>query len=291
MYRVSRWAVDTLKRSANIGDFLRKDEWDIPGNDISHSSIYASDYASCSVKCQETSGCKAFAYSPSTGQCWPKTSTGDGGKSNGDRISGYSSNMCGGFVRKDEWDIPGNDISHSSIYASDYANCCIKCQATSGCKAFAYSPSTGQCWPKTSTGDNGYSNSDRISGYNVNTLTYTHGIYTLAFVDEDNRMSATTRQGIIDTFFASYPQMCARFNPHSCARNVRMTIDPNYDGIAYVSSNGIVIGPWISNSPGGDDVVVHEAMHVVQSYPRYDPGWLTVLETVHDSVGSVFIQA
>ena len=68
--------------------------------------------------------------------------------------------------------------------------------------------------------------------------------------------------------------MCDRFNPNSCAHNVRMTIDPKYDGIAYVSSNGIVIGPWISNSPGGDDVIVHEAMHVVQSYPRYDPGWL-----------------
>ncbi|CAF5179853.1 unnamed protein product, partial [Rotaria sp. Silwood1] len=54
------------------------------------SPVQLSDYASCCIRCQTTLGCKAFAYSPSTKQCWPKTSTGDGGKPEGDRISGYS---------------------------------------------------------------------------------------------------------------------------------------------------------------------------------------------------------
>ncbi|CAF4109462.1 unnamed protein product [Rotaria sordida] len=129
------------------------------------SPVQVSDYADCCIRCQTTSGCKAFAYSPSTKQCWPKTSTGGGGKPEGDRISGYNSNVCGGFIRKDDWDIPGNDLLSSPVQVSDYASCCVKCQTTSGCKAFAYSPSTKECWPKANTGNGGFARSDRISGF------------------------------------------------------------------------------------------------------------------------------
>jgi hypothetical protein len=73
--------------------------------------------------------------------------------------------MCGGFIRTDNWDIPGNDLLSSPVQAPDYASCCVKCQTTSGCKAFAYSPSTKECWPKTSSGNGGLSRSDRISGF------------------------------------------------------------------------------------------------------------------------------
>jgi hypothetical protein len=75
------------------------------------SPVQVSDYASCCIRCQTTSGCKAFAYSPSTRQCWPKTSTAGGGKPEGDRISGYSCEYlprgCGyGWVRKSESSTP-----------------------------------------------------------------------------------------------------------------------------------------------------------------------------------------
>ncbi|CAF1560100.1 unnamed protein product, partial [Adineta ricciae] len=77
---------------------------------------------------------------------------------------------CDKFIRKDNWDIPYNDILSSPVQVADYASCCAKCQATPGCNAFAYAPSTKLCWPKTSTGDNGYgySHSDRIIGYMQN---------------------------------------------------------------------------------------------------------------------------
>jgi hypothetical protein len=74
--------------------------------------------------------------------------------------------MCGGFVRKDDWDIPGNDLSPSPVHVSDYADCCAQCRQTSECKAFAYAPSTNECWLKSSTGNGGFSRSDRISGLN-----------------------------------------------------------------------------------------------------------------------------
>ncbi|CAF5066610.1 unnamed protein product, partial [Rotaria sp. Silwood1] len=57
--------------------------------------------------------------------------------------------MCGGFVRKDAWNIPGNDILSSPVQQPDYASCCSTCQATYACIAFTYSPLSQQCWPKT----------------------------------------------------------------------------------------------------------------------------------------------
>ena len=81
--------------------------------------------------------------------------------------------MCGGFVWRDWWNIPENDIVNSSGQQPDLASCCSNCQATAGCAAFAYSPSTRECWPKTSMGISGYANGDTISGYNrkyVNSL-------------------------------------------------------------------------------------------------------------------------
>ncbi|CAF3713946.1 unnamed protein product [Rotaria sordida] len=71
------------------------------------------------------------------------------------------------------------------------------------------------------------------------------------------------------------PQMCDRFNRNSCTRDVQITIDPGYNGVAYASGGSIVISAtWFRNNPQDTDVVTHEGMHVVQRYPRGDPGWL-----------------
>ncbi|CAF5119084.1 unnamed protein product, partial [Rotaria sp. Silwood1] len=72
--------------------------------------------------------------------------------------------MCGGFIRKDAWDIHGNDILHSSVKQPDYASCCAQCQATYGCFAFTYSPSSHGCSLKTSIDNGRNSTSDTISG-------------------------------------------------------------------------------------------------------------------------------
>jgi hypothetical protein len=69
--------------------------------------------------------------------------------------------------------------------------------------------------------------------------------------------------------------MCDRFNKKACTKDVRITIDPGYDGVAYTSDDVIVISAtWLRNNPQDTDVVTHEGMHVVQHYPRGDPGWL-----------------
>ncbi|CAF0989337.1 unnamed protein product [Rotaria sordida] len=132
--------------------FVRYENLDIEGNDISHVDGVL-DYATCCSICQAIYGCFAFTYSPSSQQCSPKISISSGKNSTGDAITGYNPNMCGGFVRKDNWDIPGNDLLPSPVQQPDYASCCSQCQATYGCIAFTYSPSSQKCSLKTSMGN------------------------------------------------------------------------------------------------------------------------------------------
>ncbi|CAF4953182.1 unnamed protein product [Rotaria sp. Silwood1] len=66
--------------------------------------------------------------------------------------------------------------------------------------------------------------------------------------------------------------MCDRFNRNSCQRDVQITIDPGYSGVAYTLGRIIVISAkWLRDNPQDTDVITHEGMHVVQGYPRYDP--------------------
>ncbi|CAF4856731.1 unnamed protein product, partial [Rotaria sp. Silwood1] len=137
----------------------------MPENDILPPPAQQPDYASCCSQCQATPECMAFTYSPSSQQCSLKTSIGSSGNPTGDKISGYNPNSCNGFVRKNAWNISGNELL-SPVRQSDYASCCSQCQTTPECIAFTYSPSSQQCSLKTSIGSGGNSAVDRISGYN-----------------------------------------------------------------------------------------------------------------------------
>ncbi|UJR13660.1 hypothetical protein I4U23_000672 [Adineta vaga] len=89
-----------------------------------------------------------------------------------------------------------------------------------------------------------------IDFLSADVVVYTSGNYKLTIVNNDPNFDQNTRQRCIDTFFATMPQMYDRFNRNGCTRDVVITIDPGYNG------------------------VTHECMHVVQRYPRGDPGWL-----------------
>ncbi|MDR2563908.1 MAG: basic secretory family protein [Prevotellaceae bacterium] len=100
--------------------------------------------------------------------------------------------------------------------------------------------------------------------------------YKLIFINRDSSFSLTTKNRMIETFFAVYPPMVERFNKNS-SRQVNFIIDPSFEGVAIASGRRITYNPkWFASNPDDIDVVTHEVMHVVQAYGNTPgPGWLT----------------
>jgi hypothetical protein len=104
---------------------------------------------------------------------------------------------------------------------------------------------------------------------------------TLVYRDATDALDAGMRERIVETFFSTYARQRADFNP-AAADAVDIVIDPDYDGVAFVDNKGqatMTINPaWLVERPGDVDLVTHEAMHIVQTYPGYGDGapvWLT----------------
>jgi hypothetical protein len=100
--------------------------------------------------------------------------------------------------------------------------------------------------------------------------------YTLVFLNQDSALDPKVRQGLIDAFFAVYPQEAAAYNPQAL-RSVIIFVDPAYQGVAATADGITRINPkWFHRNPEDIDVVTHEMMHIVQAYPSVaGPGWLT----------------
>ncbi|WP_312252304.1 basic secretory protein-like protein [Stenotrophomonas sp.] len=105
---------------------------------------------------------------------------------------------------------------------------------------------------------------------------------TLYYQDASGALAAPLRKRIIDTFYFAYLRERADFRP-AAPNEVRIVIDPAYNGVAYVGdkdkASTITINPgWLLKHPDDIDLVTHEAMHIVQGYPSYGdkrvPGWL-----------------
>lgn len=115
----------------------------------------------------------------------------------------------------------------------------------------------------------------------------TRGEYTLIFVNQDPHLEKEVKEGLIQTFFKVYPKMVKDFNPEA-AREVKVTIDTAYNGVAYAHEGKITIASkWMEKNPGDLDVITHEGMHLVQAYPGgAGPDWLT--EGIADYVRYVY---
>jgi hypothetical protein len=103
---------------------------------------------------------------------------------------------------------------------------------------------------------------------------YSEGGYTLTLHNKDAGTPAVMMERMIEEFFATYPTMAAAYNP-GAATSVRLTFDPDYDGVAYASGSQIVVSSnWAIGAPEDVDVVAHEGFHVIQAYDNPDaPGW------------------
>ncbi len=99
--------------------------------------------------------------------------------------------------------------------------------------------------------------------------------FQLVFVQQDAAFDKHLAARLKKTFFQVYPDLVEAFNPDA-VRQVVLTIDTAYDGVAYAHDGRVVISQaWLERMPGDVDVVTHEVMHIVQNYPSDSgPGWL-----------------
>lgn len=110
--------------------------------------------------------------------------------------------------------------------------------------------------------------------YRGDTTTTSQGGYNLVYLCNAPAFDSSVRKELVRTFFEVYPKQVTRFNKKA-VKTVYFFIDTAYDGVAATYGDHIRFNPkWFDKHPKDIDVVTHEAMHVIQSYPGYDPGWL-----------------
>ena len=101
----------------------------------------------------------------------------------------------------------------------------------------------------------------------------TRDVYTLCVTLQDTRVDPATVNRMEELFFNVYPRLVERFN-RAAPLSVYFVIGPS-EHIAYVIGNTATYrAEWLIENPDDYDVVVHEIMHVVQSY-NSSPGWIT----------------
>lgn len=118
---------------------------------------------------------------------------------------------------------------------------------------------------------------DYIESSNILTVdSITKGDYTLLFINKDSSLDLNVKQHLIDAFFKVYPAEAKKYNPKTL-KKVIFIIDPSYNGVAATSGRIVRYNPeWFHKHPEDIDVVTHEVMHIIQSYPNHaGPGWIT----------------
>lgn len=106
--------------------------------------------------------------------------------------------------------------------------------------------------------------------------TLTKKKYTLIFIDKSPDLNPQVKERLIDAFFTTYPKEAKLYNKNT-TKKVIFIVDPEYKGVAAAGGGIVRFNPeWFKSNPGDIDVVTHEVMHLVQSYPGgAGPGWIT----------------
>lgn len=110
----------------------------------------------------------------------------------------------------------------------------------------------------------------------VSSDTTKKGKYTLVLINKEQGFNEVVMQRLTDVFFKVYPREAKLYNKNT-TDTVIFIIDPGYEGVAAASGRIVRFSPvWFKKNPGDVDVVTHEVMHLVQSYPGgAGPGWIT----------------
>ena len=72
------------------------------------------------------------------------------------------------------------------------------------------------------------------------------------------------------------PRIARILDVEEYPHNIDLTLQKSDEGIAHADSNAITVSShWIEKYPEDIGLIVHEAVHVVQLYPEFEPGWVT----------------
>lgn len=112
-------------------------------------------------------------------------------------------------------------------------------------------------------------------------------LITVSFESEDPLFDPAIKEGLVNIILEVYPKLVKDFNPEAI-QHVKVKIDTAYTGVAYANDGQVTISSaWMKKRPGDLDLITHEVMHIIQSYPsKSGPGWLT--EGIADYVRHVY---
>ena len=99
---------------------------------------------------------------------------------------------------------------------------------------------------------------------------------TLSYQNDDSTLDSSIENGFKKIVFHVYPQLIKDFNSKA-RKDLKIRIDTSYNGVAYAHDGQITVSSkWMHSHPKDLDLMTHEIMHIIQSYPGGSgPGWLT----------------
>lgn len=112
-------------------------------------------------------------------------------------------------------------------------------------------------------------------------LVFRHNGYQLSVVDKSNNPRVLwTINKFVKLYFHKYPDILNYWAGDVKIKNVKLVVDPDYDGVAYTewqNKTVVVSAKYISEHPNDLGLLTHELTHMAQVYPNYDSDtvWLT----------------
>lgn len=95
-------------------------------------------------------------------------------------------------------------------------------------------------------------------------------------VNEDLQLSLSIIEDFKNIINTVYPKLVKDFNKNA-RMDLSVKIDTSYNGVAYAHNGRVTVSSkWLHKNPEDIDLMTHEIMHIIQSYPpNAGPGWLT----------------
>lgn len=102
------------------------------------------------------------------------------------------------------------------------------------------------------------------------------GFPEITIINEDAKLEPSILEDLKSIINTVYPKLVKDFN-NNARMDITVKIDTTYDGVAFAHNGRVTVSSkWLDKKPNDLDLMTHEIMHIIQSYPNNaGPGWLT----------------